>query len=156
MSSENKQLIRQMYDAFQRGDIDTILKNLTEDFAWNLPGPAPFAGQRSGREGMRAFFTEMMAAAELDQFDVDEILGDGEKVVVLGRQRATVRATGAKYSTDFAHVWTLRGGKVSHGVVFEDTNAAGAAFGESSRERQALTGSLGVTHPAFSGRGNPE
>jgi ketosteroid isomerase-like protein len=156
MSSESKQVIQRMYDAFQRGDVDAILANLTDDFAWNMPGPAPFAGQRSGREGMRQFFEEMGRGVEIDQFDVDEILSDGDKVVVLGRERAKIRATGATYESDFAHVYTLRGGRVSHGRVFSDTSAAAAAWGESSRERQALTGSLGITHPAFSGRGTPE
>ena len=156
MSNDSKQLIRDMYAAFLRGDTEAIVGRLTDDFSWNMPGPAPFAGQRTGRDGMRAFFREMAGATQIDQFDVDEVLADGDKVVVLGRERATVRETGTKFNSDFAHVWTLRGDKVSHGVVFSDTNAAGAAFGESSRERQALTGSLGITHPAFSGRGNPE
>lgn len=156
MSSENKQIVQRMYDAFGRGDIDAILESLTDDFIWNVPGPAPFAGRRTGKESMRKFFAEMNGAVETDQFDVSEMLSDGDKVVVLGRERSKIRATGSTYETDFVHVYTLRGNLVSHGQVFGDTAAAGAAWGESSRERQALTGSLGVTHPAFSGRGNPE
>jgi|tagenome__1003787_1003787.scaffolds.fasta_scaffold20598541_2 ketosteroid isomerase-like protein len=156
MSSESKQVIQRMYDAYRRGDIEQILGNLTDDFMWNVPGPAPFAGIRSGRDGMREFFDLMGKTVEVDQFDVNEILSDGDKVVVLGKERSKIRATGSTYESDFAHVWTLRGGRVSHGQVFADTAAAGAAWGESSRERQALTGSLGITHPAFSGRGNPE
>jgi len=153
---ENKQLVRSVYDAFQHADIETILKSLTDDFEFDVPGPAPFAGRRQGRDGMRQFFDELRRAVQLDQFDVDEVLGDGDKVVVLGRERSTVRETGRHYESDFAHVYTLRGGKLSHGRLFADTAAAAAAFGETARERQALTGSLGITHPAFSGRGTPE
>jgi ketosteroid isomerase-like protein len=156
MSSENKQLIRRMYDAYIGGDLESILAKLTDDFAWNVPGPVPFAGRRTGAAGMREFFAAMASAVQVDQFDVDDILADGDKVVVLGRERATVRETGRHYETDFAHVWTLRDGKIVQGQVFADTAAGGAAFGESTREREALTGSLGITHTAFSGRGTPE
>jgi uncharacterized protein len=156
MSSENKQFIRRMYDAYSKGDIDAVLANMTDDFTWYAPGAAPFAGQRRGREEMRAFFAESLRWVQMDQFDVDDVLADGDKVVVLGRQRGTVRETGRHFETRWAHVYTLRGGKAATGEVFTDTHAVASAFGESTRERQALTGSLGVTHPAFSGRGTPE
>jgi ketosteroid isomerase-like protein len=156
MSSENKQLIQRMYEAYSKGDIETVLANMTDDFTWYAPGGAPFAGQRRGRDEMRNFFTEMNRWVQTDQFDADEILADGDKVVVLGRQRATVRETGRHFETRWAHVYRLRGGKVSEGQAYTDTHAVASAFGESTRERQALTGSLGITHPAFSGRGTPE
>jgi len=156
MTGDNKQLIRGVYDAFQRGDLDRLLQNLTDDFEWNAPGGAPFSGFRQGREQMRAFFTELRRSVRFDQFDVDDILADGDKVVVIGRQRATVLETGRHFETPFAHVYTVRGGKLASGLALSDTQAAAACFGESTRERQALTGSLGVTHPAFSGPGTSE
>jgi ketosteroid isomerase-like protein len=153
---DNRELVRSLYDSFQRGDVESILNNLTDDFIYDVPGPAPFAGRREGRDGMRRFFEEMGRAVQYDQFDVNEILADGDKVIVLGQERATVRATGTRFETEFAHVYTVRDGKLSHGRAYADTAAFGAAFGETARERQALTGSLGVTHKAFSGRGTPE
>ena len=156
MSSENKQTIQRMYDAFNKGDIDAVLANLTDDFAWYAPGAAPFAGQRSGRDEMRNYFAELNRWMQIDEFDADEVLADGDKVVVLGRQRATVRETGSHFETRWAHVYTIRNGKVAAGEVYTDTHAVASAFGQSTRERQALTGSLGITPPAFSGRGTPE
>jgi ketosteroid isomerase-like protein len=156
MSTENKQIVERMYDANRRGDLDAVLAAFTDDVVWNSPGPAPFSGRRTGRDGMRKFFEEMERTIETEQFDVDELVADGDKVVALGRERYRIRETGAMDETDVAHVFTLRGGRISHGQAFMDTAAEAAAWGESSRERQALTGSLGVTHPAFSGRGNPE
>ncbi len=46
------------------------------------------------REQVRQFFAEAMKAVQIDEFHVDDVLADGNKVVVLGRQRATVRQTG--------------------------------------------------------------
>jgi uncharacterized protein len=156
MSSENKQLVQRMYDAFNRGDIDTVLANMTDDITWYMPGPAPFAGHRAGRDEVRKFFAEAAGATQMDEFDVDELLADGDRVVALGRQRATVRETGRHFESRWAHVYTIRTGKVAACEIYMDTHAAASAVGESTRERQALTGSLGITHPTFSGRGTPE
>jgi uncharacterized protein len=156
MNGDNKQLIRRVYDAFQSGNVDGILQNLTDDFDWNAPGSAPFSGFRHGRDQMREFFTEVRRLVRFDQFDIDDIVAEGDKLVVIGRQRATVLETGRHFETPFAHIFKVRGDKLASGLALSDTEAAAACFGESRRERQALTGSLGITHPAFSGRGTPE
>ena len=40
---ENVALVRKLYDAFARGDIDTILNHMTDDTEWSNPGPATVA-----------------------------------------------------------------------------------------------------------------
>jgi ketosteroid isomerase-like protein len=128
MSSDNKQTVQKIYDAFSRGDVEAILAGLTDDFNWNVPGGAPFAGARRGKEGMRQFLAQLSELVATERFEVVETLADGDKVVVLGHEKSMVRATGRGYETDFAHVWTLRAGKVSGGQVFADTQAGTAAF----------------------------
>jgi uncharacterized protein len=128
MSSDNKQTVRNIYDAFSRGDVEAILAGLTDDFSWNVPGGAPFAGFRRGKDGMRQFLAQLAEMVSTERFEVVEVLADGDKVVVLGQERSMARATGRWYETDFAHVWTLRDGKVSRGQVFADTQAGTAAF----------------------------
>jgi ketosteroid isomerase-like protein len=128
MSGDNKRIIRQLYDAYLRGDVGALLEGLADDLDWNVPGQVPFSGRKRGRDGMREFLGQIGEAVHTEQFEVFEILGDGDKVVVLGRERATVRGTGRSYETDFAHVWTLRDAKVSRGQVFADTQAGLAAF----------------------------
>jgi ketosteroid isomerase-like protein len=124
---------------------------MTEDVAWSSPGGAPYSGYRLGRDQVRQYFAELDRLVRLDEFDADEFLEDGGEVVVLGRERATVRETGGHFETTFAHVFTMRNGKVARVRIFADTHAEASAFGESTKERQALGGSLGVTHEAFSG-----
>lgn len=156
MSSDNKNLIRGMYEAFGRGDLDGILKNVTDDFEWNAPGGTPLSGIRHGRDQFRDFLQEMPRRLHFDQFDLDDIVAEGDKVVAIGRQRATALETGRHFETPWVHVYTIRAGKAASGLALADTHAAASVFGESDRERQALTGSLGITHPAFSGRGPTE
>ncbi len=152
MSTANKQIIRALYDAFSRGDVEAVLSAMTDDVTWECPGGAPYCGRRFGRGQVRQYLAELDRSVRLDEFDTDEILEDGDKVVVLGRERATVKESGSRFETAFAHVFTMRNGKVAEVRLFSYTHASASAFGESTKERQALGGSLGVTHEAYSGR----
>ena len=152
MSSQNSQVIRGMYDALTRGDVDAILNSLTEDVVWDVPGAAPYAGVREGREQVRAYFAERDRVEQSDQYDLEETVSEGDKVVALGRQRATVKESGSRFEERWAHVYTLRNGRVASALFCGDTHAAASAYGESNREREALGGPLGITHPAYSGR----
>jgi ketosteroid isomerase-like protein len=66
-------------------------------------------------------------------------------VVALGRFTGTVMATGNKIDTAIAHVFTIRGGKVSRWLGYGDTarvaeaysRAGGSAFGSSSSGKRA-------------------
>jgi ketosteroid isomerase-like protein len=140
----NKEILRGVYAAFSRGDIEAVLAAMTEDVAWDAPGGEPYSGRRIGRGQVQQFFTELDRQVQLDEFDADEFLEDGNKVVVLGRERATVRDSGLHFESAFAHVFTLRNGKIAEVRLFADTHAAASAFA-SARERQALGGPLGTT-----------
>lgn len=151
MESQNARIVRKMYEDFNHGDLDAVLDAMTPDVVFHSPGGAPFSGRKTGRGEVREHFQQVRRLVQIDEFDVDEILSDRDKVVALGRQRATVRETGQHFEQEWAHVYTLRAEKVTVVHLFGDTHAVASAFGESTRERQALTGSLGVTHPPFSG-----
>jgi uncharacterized protein len=151
MGTGYKALIRETYAAFSRGDIEAVLSAMTDDVALDSPGGAPYSGRRQGRDAVRRYFAELDRYLRLDEFDMDEILEDGNRVVVLGRERATIKDTGSVFSSRFAHVYGFRKGSIAEVMIFFDTHAAASAFGESTRERQALGGPLGVTRDALSG-----
>lgn len=158
MSSDNNaQVIRNMYDAFSRKDLNTVLDVFSEDATWNLPGAAPYAGRRHGREKIREFFGELDRLETSEQYDVIDILADRDKVVALGRERAMVKESGSRFEQYWVHVYVMRGGKIIEAYLHGDTHAVASAYGESVKERRAATGHLGITHPAYSGRtGNQE
>ena len=149
MENRSAEIVRRMYRDFDNGDLDAVMAAMTPDVVFHAPGGAPFSGRRVGREQVLRRFQEIRRLVRIDQFDVDEILADKDKVVALGRQRAMVRATGRHFEQEFAHVYTMRGDKVSAVHLFGDTYAVASAFDESPAEREALTGPLGVTEPPF-------
>ena len=128
---ENVQLVQQLFAAFGQGDIPTVLDHLTTDVAWQAVGPAdilPWAGMRHGREQVGQFFAALGQAVEFQQFEPREFIAQGDKVVVLGHSRQSLRSNGRVVEPDWVMVFTLREGKVTHYQYYDDTAATVAAF----------------------------
>ena len=128
MMEQSKQLVAGMYEAFGRGDLEAVLNGLADDVEWNLPGAAPYAGVRQGRGAVREFFMELIMAGKIEMFEVDAVIAEGARVVVLGRERFTPMKTGRTFEQHWAHAYTVREGKVATAYLYEDTHAQALAF----------------------------
>ncbi len=152
-AQDNAKIVRELYAAFGRGDIAAVTGAMAEDVDWNMPGTFPSAGRRSGRRGVQEFFAQVAELTDIEQFDARHFVAQNDKVVVTGDERLRVRRTGARVEQQWAHVYTLRDGKITGVQLFTDTHALAAAFGETPAERAAELGPMGVTEPPYSGRG---
>ncbi|HEX3159005.1 MAG TPA: nuclear transport factor 2 family protein [Gemmatimonadaceae bacterium] len=120
----NRELIQSLYDAFGRGDAGTVLGAFHPDIVWNeaegfvYADRNPYRGPSQVAEGV---FGRL--ATEWEGFTVSPqtLLQDGETVVALGRYRGTFRATGRRLDAQFAHVWTVKDGRVSQFQQYTDT-----------------------------------
>ena len=128
--STNVDVIRRFYGAFGRGDIPAALDLLADDVEWIFRAPSvfPFAGTRRGREGVAEFFSLVGETLEFQQFEPREFVAQGDTVVVVGFERSVSKATGHTIEQEWAHVYTLRDGKIAKGRFFEDTAAYVDAF----------------------------
>jgi ketosteroid isomerase-like protein len=127
---QNVALIQKLYSAFSRGDIQTILDNVTPDVEWILEGPEiiPFAGKRTGPDQVRGFFTALGSTQSDQKLTIDDYIAQGDKVAAVGRYSAVVTATGKKLNSAAAHIFTIRDGKVSRFLDFGDTAQAADAY----------------------------
>jgi ketosteroid isomerase-like protein len=84
--------------------------------------------------GHRDRFVDLVAKRQLPvkeevvQFEPQEFIADENQVVVLGHYAWRVRSTGRKYESDWAHVFTVRGGRIVRFREYTDTAAATAAY----------------------------
>jgi hypothetical protein len=131
---KNVDTVQEAYAAVGRGDIPALLDLLTEDVEWALQGPAviPFAGTRYGREGVAEFFSLLGETVEFQEFEPREFVAQGDTVVVLGFERNLIKPTGRTFEQEWAHVYTLRDGKVAKHRALEDTAAYIDAFNAAS------------------------
>ena len=129
-TEENTEIVKRAYVAFKNGDMDTLMRTYADDVSWEIYGPStmPMAGMRKGLAGVREFFVALDSAMAAQSFEAREFIAQGDQVVVLGDYSWKVKATGRTFSSNWAHVATLKDGKVVRFREYTDTAAAAAAF----------------------------
>src|SRR3954470_13717344 len=133
MSRENVELVRLIYEAFNRRDIVTPFEIYAEDIVWDLSNMAradlflqPIV---HGHEGVREGWRDVLGAFASVDFAVEELTDAGDKVFAAIRETDVGRASGAAVSTPHYAVWTLDGGKVTRLQVFDVRALAEEAAG---------------------------
>ena len=126
---ENARVVQQIYESFKSGGIGSILERMSDDIEWRLPDMenVPFSGKRSGLEEVAEFFKTLSDTRDVRQFEPQEFIAQGENVVALGHYSWHVKATGRDYEGDWAHVFTIRDGKVLRFYEYTDTASAASA-----------------------------
>jgi uncharacterized protein len=126
----NTALIQKLYDAFGKGDMNTILGTLADDVDWTMEGPAiiPYSGKRKGIAETTKFF-EALGTTQTDQkLTLETFVAQGDVVATFGRYSATVKATGKKFDSPVAHFFTIRAGKIAKFVDVVDTASMAEAY----------------------------
>lgn len=127
---QNVALVKEMYAAFGRGDVQAIIKHLTDDIEWTLEAPdtIPFAGKKVGPAAVLGFFQTLGTTQDNPKLTTDEFIAQGDKVATTGRYSATVKATGKRFDCAVAHIFTIRNGKVGRFQDFLDTAQMADAY----------------------------
>jgi ketosteroid isomerase-like protein len=127
---DNVEVVRRAYENFKSGDISALLEQMSEDVDWRLPEieGAPFAGARRGRGAVSEFFSSLADAQDVLGFEPREFVAQGDKVVALGSYDWRVKRTGREYGGDWAHVFTIRDGRIAGFHEYMDSARAEAAF----------------------------
>jgi ketosteroid isomerase-like protein len=145
----NIELLKQAYDAYDKGDIPRLLGLCAQDIEWVLPEVEgiPFTGKRHGLAQAADFFRVLGECQEPREFRPDQFLAQGDQVVVLGHATFAVKATGAEYSDDWCHVFRIAGGKIASFREYSDTYKAAQAYQAQGAGAGAAAGK-GATRPA--------
>ncbi len=122
---ENLQTVREIYEAFGRGDVPAILGRLHPDVAWehnSVDHGIPWLVPRLGRDDVVHFF-ESLQQIEFHRFEPVSMLEGPGQVAALIHLEATVRATGIRVVDFETHVFTFdASGLVTHFRHFADTH----------------------------------
>lgn len=129
--TQNVEVVKNAYAAFQRGDIAAVLASLDPGILWRGvigAGPhVPMAGERHGTNEVADFFKSVGENIRFSQFEPRQYLTQSDKVVTLGHYRGTA-PSGRSFDSDFVMVFTMRNGKVVEFQEFLDSSQINAAF----------------------------
>ena len=121
VSSEtaNIECVKNIYAAFGRGDVPSILEALHPDIDWEAGAQPtrvaiPWIRPGRGREAVVAFFEALRDTLRFEAFEVLAVMGAGEWVVGLVRLEAVHLGTGRRViENSEAHIWRF----VPHGRI---------------------------------------
>lgn len=121
-SNSNVDIVRGAYEAFGRGDVPAVLETLDKDVIWTDMEGFPTGGTYVGAGAiLNGVFLPLGTEWNSFQANPDEFLESGDRVVALGHYEGTYKTTSKGMRVPFAHVWTLRNGKVVKFVQYTDT-----------------------------------
>ncbi len=107
MSHEDRERLRLVYEAYNRGDWTGALSRMDRDIEWKTTR----TGRHRGHEEVRRFMEDMREPFEEVMVEPDEWFDHGDRIVVFLRIRARPRGSDAIAENRVGHLWTMRDGK---------------------------------------------
>lgn len=114
--------LKQGYEAFSQGDIETATENWADDIVWEGPNSedVPGGGEHSGKDAALETLQEAVGAWDEFALRVDEFFEGDDTIVVLGHADAKKGDESAQ--TPIVHIWRFNeDGKIKRFQSMTDT-----------------------------------
>ncbi|HEX7382107.1 MAG TPA: nuclear transport factor 2 family protein [Nevskiaceae bacterium] len=122
---DNTSLVKNLYDALERGDIPTVLGLMSPDIHWHDAESNPYMPSGEAWVGPDAILNNLFVrlGAEWDGFTVHpkSFHDAGSSVIVEARYSGRYKATGKSLDAQVCHVWDVKNGKVTRFQQYVDT-----------------------------------
>jgi uncharacterized protein len=108
----NEELVRKGYDAFGKGDMDTIRELFDPNIVWHSPGRSPLAGDFRGvDEVLQQFGKVFELTGGTFNLEIHDVLANDDHVAVLVTARG--ERDGKKLEDRSVQIFHVKDGKVT-------------------------------------------
>jgi uncharacterized protein len=123
--SANEDKVRQGYEAFGKGDMDTLRSIMTPDVIQSVPGKSQVSGDHKGVDNVLGYYgTLFELTGGTLKADLQSVKDDGaDKVVAV--HHLTAQRNAKSYDQNETLTFTLSGGKISR---LDESHPDQAAF----------------------------
>src|SRR4051794_41187408 len=100
MSNGNIALVQNLYAAFGKGDVASIINGLAPDVDWGINGRRkdyPVFGAWKGAAGAQQFFTLVSELESFTDFSPKDFQAVGDNVFAFGSYAGSIKATGKPF-----------------------------------------------------------
>ena len=111
--SDNRETVLRLYEAFGKGDLESVLAEVADEVDWGLEAGhpaldvAPWLANVRTKSEVPGYFAGLGGSAEFHDFHPIFVAADGDQVVSLIHEDFTVRATGKHVVTTAVHHFTF-------------------------------------------------
>lgn len=108
MKNSAKLVVEKMFVAFGNGDVEKFLETVSNDTVWIYHGTQIIPkGTYAGTENARKFITNILTHTEMINFEPQQYICEGDKVVVLGQEHQRVKRSGKELKQKWVQVYTV-------------------------------------------------
>lgn len=129
-------LLGRLYEAFGRGDVETVLGAMDPGIEWREAEGNPYMPSGDAWVGPEAVVNNLFIklGEDWDGFTVTprSFHDAGDVVTVEGRYTGVHRDSGKSLDAQFCHVWSLEGGKLRKFQQYTDTGTFQHIMGTAS------------------------
>lgn len=97
-----------MFSAFSSGDVEKFVATVSDNTVWIYHGTQIIpAGTFEKKEGVRAFFSNILDKTEIISFEPQQFIVEGKMVVVLGQEHQRVKRSGRELKQKWVQIYTV-------------------------------------------------
>ena len=129
-TEQSRAVVQSWLEKAGSGDMEGAFALFADDAVWSNIGSTRFSGDFAGKDAILGgligpLFEQLEGGI---RSDLEAVVADGERVVVLSQGNAMTR-TGKAYNNTYAQVFTVRDGKIIKVREYMDTALVDAVFG---------------------------
>ena len=116
--------VRDLYDAYARGDDQRVAAMIDDDIDWVMHGPVqvfPFVGPRHGKADVLTALAAVAKDYALERYEPEIVIADGDRAAVLLNVAFRQRATNRLLTFRMVDLLRFRDGRVVEFREFSDT-----------------------------------
>jgi uncharacterized protein len=127
MAHPNEDLLRRAFDAFAKGDMDTLRELTDQDAVWHTPGRNQLSGDYRGPDAILGFFAKTMElSGGTFRADLHDVVANDDHAVAIYVARA--ERDGRTYENRNVLVIHVRNGKLAETWLLSDDQYAADEF----------------------------
>ncbi len=139
----NKALIQHVLKAYAQSDLGPLLEAIHPDIVWISQAPTAyygFGGRHDGRAGTLAAMAKIATAYQLNHYQIEELIGEGDVVWMTARVDFTHRASGTQMTFPLVGRWQFQDDKVITVTEYYDSASLLLQEGQLVPARAIVTG----------------
>lgn len=114
MTTSNKAVLEQMFQAFAAQDVEAAASTVTDDSVWIHHGTQKLSSVRfEGKPAVRKFFEVNFTSMKVETFAVGQMVEEGDTVVVFGHEKFTMDGAESPFEQQWVQVYTMRDGLIA-------------------------------------------
>jgi ketosteroid isomerase-like protein len=124
--SNPKEVVQAMYEAYGLGNMEALRNTLSADIQWIYHGTDEIehSGVYKGKKGVTEFFGNVNAHIDYLDFQPNQFIAEGKKVVVLGNEKQKIKNNGEILEQEWVQVYTVENELITRMEEFSNTARA--------------------------------